>query len=172
MGSNYPQGQGRRASCALHKKRSATPRQHARRAADGPGRAYTREMMNRHVAIHAAVGAGAFAVTQYAMFAASTDPNLLDGAGWFLNGGGNILVMLSVLAAAAGALNVVAPPARLWPAAGAFGLGATAAMIATLFAIGPGSIFPIVIAFGAGVIAAATAAGTLIGRGVRRVIAT
>jgi hypothetical protein len=122
------------------------------------------------LATHAAVGAVVFAATQFALFAASGEPRATDGAGWFLNGGLNVLLIALTLAVAAALIAAAAPGVPMLSSAAATAAGAIAVMAAILFAIGPGTLFPIVLAVGAVVLTIASGLGTVIGRGLRRAL--
>jgi hypothetical protein len=111
-----------------------------------------------------ATGALAFAATQFLMFVRVGDaPIVLDGSGWFLNSGVGVALVVGVLAGACAVLAVATPQSNVWRVSGAFAGGAIAAMIVSLFAIGPGTLFPIVIAIGGGLIVIAALAGGAVG---------
>ena len=111
------------------------------------------------------LGAFAFAGVQNPLLLATPPVPGMTAPGWFLNSGRNILLIAAVLAA--GAAVLTARKAASDGDAVLYGLGAIVAMIATLFAIGPGTIFPIVITFGCGLVVFAVGVGGTCGAGLR-----
>ena len=111
------------------------------------------------------LGALAVAGVQIPLLLATPPVPGMSSPGWFLNSGRNVLLVAAVLAA--GAAVLTARKAASDRDAVLYGLGAIAAMIATLVVIGPGTIFPIVIAFGCGLIAFAVGVGGTCGAGLR-----
>ncbi len=89
-----------------------------------------------------------------------------ENMGWFLNSGQSLLTILLAVAAIA-----MAQTALGWssPMAGAIAVsvGATIAMVITLFQIGPGNLFPIVIVMGGVFLGGAAFAGMGIGLALR-----
>lgn len=125
-------------------------------------------MSTRSLVLHAAIGAIAFAGTQYLLFRGSGDfPPGFDGPGWFLNSGTNLLIVLSVLATISAVVAVAAPRENVLTGSGALAFGAVVAMIVTQFVIGLGNLFPIVIVTGAALISTATMGGGLAGSNLR-----
>ena len=107
----------------------------------------------------AVLGALAFAGAQVPLLVTAPAVAGVSSPGWFLNSGSNALVvgLVVALVAAAGAIQDLP----------FYGLGAFTAMVATLFAIGPGNIFPIVIVFGTCFLGVSIVVGGACGAGVR-----
>jgi hypothetical protein len=126
-------------------------------------------MHTRHLSVYGVAGAIAFATTQYLLIASSggSTATMEGGPGWFLNTGTSLAIVTGVLATASALVTAVMRPSNVWPAAGAFALGASVAMAVALFIVGPGTIFPIVIAIGGLCIAIAAIAGAYAGVAVR-----
>ncbi len=121
------------------------------------------------IARYLVAGAVAFAAAQAVLFMvadSSTRPTI-DSGGWFLNSLTGVIVMTAILAVAAMTMFVASSEPRPWRAAITFAGGATLAMMAAVFLIGPGNIFPIVMAVGAALIAIATTTGAAIAAGLR-----
>jgi hypothetical protein len=111
-------------------------------------------------------GAGLFLSVQGLLFLTTAPIAGIQDSGWFLNSGPGVLAV-GLACAVVGAL-VGFGRRDSGREATMVVAGAVLAMIAVLFAIGPGTIFPIVIVFGTVIIAGATAAGTAVGTAVRR----
>jgi hypothetical protein len=112
-------------------------------------------------ALCALAGFASFLIPQGALFAQSSAP-LADSPGWFLNSGRNVAAIELTLFVSA-AVVAFLQRGRWGEGAAAFAAGATWAMGATLFVIGPGTIFPIVMGIGGALMVAAVAVGTVAG---------
>ena len=111
------------------------------------------------------LGSLAFCAAQVPLLLLTRAVPGITAPGWFLNSGRNVLIIAVVLAA--GALILTARKNASDRDAVFYGLGAVAAMIVTLVAIGLGTIFPIVIVFGCGLVAFAVGVGGTCGAGLR-----
>ena len=121
--------------------------------------------MLRQQLLSGLAGALAFCVVQIPLLIATPAAGGIDDPGWFLNSGRNVLLVGLTLAI--GAAILTARKRASDRDAVFFGIGAVAAMVVTLFAIGPGNIFPIVIVFGAALVVFAVGAGGTLGAAVR-----
>ncbi|HEY7789362.1 MAG TPA: hypothetical protein VIC33_02505 [Vicinamibacterales bacterium] len=79
-------------------------------------------------------------------------------AGWWLNSGRGVMLML-VIVFALGVLCAIARPAAAWRSAGALSVGASAGSAALLGWIGAGTIWPIALVVAAALSTAAALAG-------------
>jgi hypothetical protein len=113
--------------------------------------------------LSALLGVLAFCVVQIPLLIA-TPPEAFQ-LDWFLNSGRNVILVGLTVAIGAAALTARKQASNR--DAVFYAIGAVAAMIATLFAIGLGRIFPIVIVFGTGIIIFAVGAGGTCGAVVR-----
>jgi hypothetical protein len=115
--------------------------------------------------VYSLAGAVAFAAAQAVLFliAGQSGCPSMDAAGWFLNSAAGMAAMAAVLAVASSIVGkaVSSPVWRGWTF---FVAGGVAALVATVFLLGPGTIFPIVIAAGSTLIAVSAAAGTPVAR--------
>jgi hypothetical protein len=121
--------------------------------------------MLRSDSISGFAGAVAFCAVQIPLLIATPPGRDIADPGWFLNSGHSVLLVGLTLAL--GAAVLTARKRASDRDAVFYGIGAVAAMIVTLFAIGPGNIFPIVIVFGAGLVVFAVGAGGTLGAALR-----
>lgn len=127
--------------------------------------AQAESLVSSGLARWAVLGALAFVAAQVPLLVTAPANPAMESPGWFLNSGGNALVVGVVVALAAAAVSLrkrASVRDILF-----LGVGAVVAMAATLFAIGAGSIFPIVIVFGAGFLGMSIAVGGTCGAGIR-----
>jgi hypothetical protein len=111
------------------------------------------------------LGALVFSAAQVPLLIATPAVAGISAPGWFLNSGRNVLLVGLTLAV--GAVLLTARKRASDRDAVFYGIGAVAAMIVTLFAIGAGNLFPIVIVSGAAIVTFAVGAGGTCGAALR-----
>ena len=111
------------------------------------------------------MGVLAFSAAQVPLLLLTPPVDGISAPGWFLNSGRNVLVVVAVLFA--GAAVVRARKQASDRDAGFYFVGAEAAMLVTLFFIGPGNLFPIVIVLSSTMVGFVVFAGASCGANLR-----
>jgi hypothetical protein len=124
----------------------------------------------RETVIPVMAGSAVFLAVQMLLFWVSEPIPEIDHSGWFLNSPRGVLVVGVAMAGVGGVFGSSGRDGVIKATMSAS--GATLAMMATLFAIGPGTIFPIVIFFGAAIIAGSVALGAAVGIMTRQSLGT
>ena len=121
--------------------------------------------MSRSQLLSGLAGVIVFCLVQIPLLIATPPVAGITAPGWFLNSGRNILLVGLTLAIGAVMLTVRKHASDR--DAVFYGVGAVAAMVVTLVAIGAGNIFPIVIVIGGGLVVFAVGAGGTLGAALR-----